>query len=213
MVNYDVMVDEQGNYVRMSLEEIIASGRETVRIRSMRGKYFEIRVETLRQTDREEIIRRRNAQLARERRERREDPDYNPRTGEYHPLPKIILGEDEPLPPLEQMLPRRNPRRPIDNMHRFQEGLRRGDDSFEFSIEPPRLIPVIPEDDERLTVPEPQLRNEEAENWRKQANDYREKLEMATEEIHELQEMLKSQQRKMVLGMIELMKLTKQQKE
>ena len=210
MVNYDVMVDEQGNYVRMSLEEIIASGRETVRIRSMRGKYFEIRVETLRQTDREEIIRRRNAQLARERRERREDPDYNPRTGEYHPLPKIILGEDEPLPPLEQMIPRRNPRRPIDNMHRFQEGLRRGDDSFEFSIEPPRLIPVIPEDDEELTVPEPQLRNEEAENWRKQANDYREKLEMATEEIHELQEMLKAQQRKMVLGMIEIMKLTKQ---
>ena len=206
MVNYDVMVDEQGNYVRMSLEEIIASGRETVRIRSMRGKYFEIRVETLRQTDREEIIRRRNAQLARERRERREDPDYDPRTGEYHPLPQIIHHDE--LPPLEEMLPRRNPRRPIDNYHRFQEGLRRGDDSFEFSIEPPRLIPRIP--DEELTVPEPQLRNEEAENWRKQANDYREKLEMATEEIHELQEMLKSQQRKMVLGMIEIMKLTKQ---
>ena len=197
MVDYDVIVNEQGDFVRMSIQEIVATGMETVRIRAMRGRYYEIRVETLVQTDREETIRRRNAQLARERRERREDPDYGTRP--VPPLPKIIHHDE--VPPVEEMIPRRNPDR-----HRF---IHRNHHRH--------LIPVIPDDeprfpvdDERLTVPEPQLRNEEAENWRKQANDYREKLEMATDEIHELQEMLKAQQRKMVLGMIELMKLIKQ---
>ena len=211
MVNYDVMIDNEGHYVRMSLQEIIDSGRETVRIRSMRGHYFEILVDTLVQTDREETARRRNEYFARQRRERREDPDYEPRTGRYHQLPQIIHHDE--LPPVEQLIPRRNPRRKARSL---EEALDRGLDSFEISVEPPKLIPRIdddfkfPVDDDIPQVPEPQLRNEEAENWRKLAIKNAEALEMASEEIKDLQEMLKDRDRKIVLGMVQLMKLAKQ---
>ena len=193
MVNYDVMIDNEGHYVRMSLQEIIDSGRETVRIRSMRGHYYEIRVEALVQTDREETARRRNAYFAHQRRERREDPDYEPRIRRPRP---IILREDEEIPQFGPM-PTRRSTRPL---------IPRIDDNFRFPV-----------DDEVLTVPEPQLRNEEAENWRKlaiknaeEAEIYRDSLNMAGEEIKDLQDMLKDRDRKIVLGMIKLMELAKQ---
>ena len=199
------MIDEEGNFTRMSLEEIIATGKETVRIRAMRGQFFEIRVETLIQTDPQEAARRRQAQFALNRRELREDPDYDDPATRKPPPPYIAESW-----PIQQTINRRNPwrghfRHPYDND--FARPVPRR------PREQPHLIPVIPEEEPRLTIPEPQLRNEEAENWRKQADDYRERLEMATEEIHDLQEMLKANQRKMVLGMIELMKLAKQKKE
>ena len=161
MVYYDVMVDNEGHYVRMSLKEIVASGMETVRIRSMRGKYFEIRVETLVQTDREEIIRRRNAQFARERKELREDPDYDDPRTRIPRNPPNPFG-DYPLPPVS-FNNGRNPyrdhfRRPYGNdfARPVSRIPRKFDDTF--PVDDERL--TFPVDDERLTIPEPQLRNE-----------------------------------------------------
>ena len=95
MVHYDVMIDNEGHYVQMSIEDIVATGSETVRIRSSRGRDLVVRVETLVEVHRHETQLRRNKQFKHERKERREDPDF-------HPLPKIVHHDE--VPPPEQIL-------------------------------------------------------------------------------------------------------------
>ena len=105
MVHYDVMIDNEGHYVKMSIEALVNSGMDIVRVRSSRGRFLEVRVETLVEVHRHETVQRRNKQLRNERRERRKDPDYD-----EHPLPEFkaplhpkIIHHDE-LPPTEQLL-------------------------------------------------------------------------------------------------------------
>ena len=119
MVHYDVMIDNEGHYVQMSIEDIVATGSETVRIRSSRGKDLVVRVETLVEVHRHETQLRRNKQFKHERRERREDPDFRESPEELkrrierdyrkltrdekpHPLPKIVHHDE--VPPPEQIL-------------------------------------------------------------------------------------------------------------
>ena len=104
MVHYDVMIDNEGHYVKMSIEALVNSGMDIVRVRSSRGRFLKVRVETLVEVHRHETVQRRNKQLRNERRERRKDPDYDehPLPNFKAPVPKIIHHNE--LPPTEQLL-------------------------------------------------------------------------------------------------------------
>ena len=98
MVHYDVMVDNEGHYVKMSIEALVNSGMDIVRVRSSRGRFLEVRVETLVEVHRHETIQRRNKQLRNERRERRKDPDFeHPLPNFKPPVPKIIHHNELPF--------------------------------------------------------------------------------------------------------------------
>ena len=98
------MIDNEGHYVKMSIEALVNSGMDIVRVRSSRGRFLEVRVETLVEVHRHETVQRRNKQLRQERRERRKDPDYDehPLPNFKAPVPKIIHHNE--LPSTEQLL-------------------------------------------------------------------------------------------------------------
>ena len=96
MVHYDVMIDNDGNYVQMDIDDIVATGSETVCIRSSHGKNLVVRVETLLEIHRHETKLRRDKQFRRERRdpELREYREEEDRREKEHPLPTKFIGPE-----------------------------------------------------------------------------------------------------------------------